>query len=103
MEEAGASHSTLRPDTPGLLLTLENIAPKLPRRELITQFKCIEGWSQIVHWAGVRMADFLELYPPALTDDKEPRYVYMKTPYGDYYVGMTCTSAVIRRRCLSQR
>ena len=37
---------------------------RLPRYELVTQFKCIEGWSQIVHWAGVRMADFLEEYPP---------------------------------------
>jgi hypothetical protein len=86
-EEAGESRSTLRAGTPGLLLTLEDIAPKLPRHELVTQFKCIEGWSQIVHWAGVRMADFLDLYPPAPIDGKEPRYVYMETPDGDYYVG----------------
>ena len=87
LEEAGESFSTLRPGTPGLLLTLDDIVPKLPRHELVTQFKCIEGWSQIVHWAGVRMADFLALYPPALIDGKEPRYVYMETPDGDYYVG----------------
>ena len=87
LEEAGESYSTLRPSTPGLLLTLEDITSKLPRHELVTQFKCIEGWSQIVHWAGVRMADFLELYPPALISGKEPRYVYMETPDGDYYVG----------------
>lgn len=89
-EEAGQSHSTLPPGTPGLLLTMEDIL-KLPRHELVTQFKCIEGWSQIVHWAGVRMADFLEAYPPAPVDgppgNKEPRYVYMETPDGDYYVG----------------
>ena len=87
LEEAGESYSTLRPGTPGLLLTLDDIVPKLPRHELVTQFKCIEGWSQIVHWAGVRMADFLELYPPALVDGREPRYVYMETPDGDYFVG----------------
>ncbi len=86
-EEAGKSYSTLPPGAPGLLLTLDDIVPKLPRHELVTQFKCIEGWSQIVHWAGVRMADFLELYPPALIDGKAPRYVYMETPDGDYYVG----------------
>lgn len=85
--EAGESYSTLRAGTPGLLLTLDDIIPKLPRQELVTQFKCIEGWSQIVHWAGVRMADFLELYPPALVNGREPRYVYMETPNGDYYVG----------------
>ena len=86
MEEAGESDSTLPPHTPGLLLQLGDIT-RLPRVELVTQFKCIEGWSQIVHWAGVRMADFLELYPPALIDGKEPRYVYMETPDGDYYNG----------------
>lgn len=85
-EEAGESRSTLPPGTGGLLLTMEDIL-RLPRHELVTQFKCIEGWSQIVHWAGVKMADFLEAYPPALASGKEPRFVYMETPDGDYYVG----------------
>ena len=85
-EEAGESDSTLKPNTPGLLLQIGDIT-KLPRHELVTQFKCIEGWSQIVQWAGVRMADFLDLYPPALIDGKDPLYVYMETPDGDYYTG----------------
>jgi len=85
-EEAGESDSTLKPGTPGLLLTIDDIQ-KLPRHELVTQFKCIEGWSQIVHWAGVRMADFLEAYPPAQIDGREPKYVYMETPNGDYFTG----------------
>lgn len=85
-EEAGESQSTLPPGTPGLLLTMGDVL-QLPRHELVTQFKCIEGWSQVVHWAGVRMADFLEAYPPALIDGQEPRYVYMETPDGDYYNG----------------
>ena len=86
MEESGESDSTLPPHTPGLLLQIEDIT-RLPRHELVTQFKCIEGWSQIVHWAGVRMADFLDLYPPDKIDGKDPRYVYMETPDGDYYTG----------------
>ena len=85
-EEAGQSRSTLPQPTEGLLLTLDDILA-LPRHELVTQFKCIEGWSQIVHWAGVRMADFLEAYPPAQQDGKEPPFVYMETPNGDYYTG----------------
>ena len=85
-EEAGESRSTLATATPGLLLTMEDIL-RLPRYELVTQFKCIEGWSQIVHWAGVRMADFLEAYPPARVNGRDPRYVYMETPDGDYYTG----------------
>lgn len=85
-EEAGQSRSTLPPGTSGLLLTIDDIL-RLPRHELVTQFKCIEGWSQIVRWAGVRMADFLEEYPPEFQDGKEPRFVYMETPDGDYYTG----------------
>ena len=83
-EEAGQSRSTLPIRTSGLLLTMADIL-RLPRHELVTQFKCIEGWSQIVHWAGVRMADFLEEYPPEYRDGREPRFVYMETPDGDYY------------------
>ena len=85
-EEAGESRSTLAPGTPGLLLTMQDVL-SLPRHELVTQFKCIEGWSQVVHWAGVRMVDFLEAYSPALIDGREPKYVYMETPDGDYYTG----------------
>jgi hypothetical protein len=85
-EEAGESRSTLADGTTGLLLTMEDVL-ELPRHELVTQFKCIEGWSQIVHWAGIRMVDFLEAYPPALIDGKEPKYVYMETPDGDFYNG----------------
>ena len=85
-EEAGESDSTLKQGTPGVLLTMADIL-RLPRHELVTQFKCIEGWSQIVHWAGVRMADFLEAYPPAPIDGGSPKYVYMETPNGDYYTG----------------
>ncbi len=87
MEEAGKSRSTLAAGTPGLLLTLDDIV-KLPKHELVTQFKCIEGWSQIAHWGGVRMADLIAAYPPETKlDGTMPRYVYMETPNGDYYVG----------------
>ena len=86
-EEAGKSDSTLATGTPGLLLTMEDVL-KLPRHELVTQFKCIEGWSEIVHWGGVRLRDFIEAYPPAKNaQGEEPKYVYMETPDGDYYCG----------------
>src|ERR1700677_2117185 len=86
-EEAGESRSTLPPGTPGLLLTMDDIL-RLPKHDLVTQFKCIEGWSQIVHWTGVRMADLIASFPPQKRPDgRLPRYVYMETPNGDYYVG----------------
>jgi Oxidoreductase molybdopterin binding domain len=86
-EEAGKSDNTLDAGTPGLLLTMEDVT-KLPRHELVTEFKCIEGWSQIVHWGGVRLADLMAAYPPTKNADGSlPRYVYMETPDGDYYCG----------------
>ncbi|HEY2018520.1 MAG TPA: hypothetical protein VGH38_33680, partial [Bryobacteraceae bacterium] len=82
-EEAGASESSYTDKTPGLLLTLDEVK-QLPHHELVTEFKCIEGWSEIVHWGGVRLADLIDAYPPAKTaQGRLPRYVYMETPFGD--------------------
>jgi hypothetical protein len=86
-EEAGDSDSDLDPFTPGLLLTLADIKA-LPHHELVTEFKCIEGWSEIVHWGGYRLTDLIAAYPPARNaQGKLPKYVYMETPFGDYYCG----------------
>jgi hypothetical protein len=86
-EEAGESASGLAPGTPGLLLTMEDLHA-FPHREFVTEFKCIEGWSEIVSWGGVRLADLIAAYPPArLANGNLPRYVYMETPDGDYYCG----------------
>lgn len=86
-EEAGLSASTLAAGTPGLLLEMDDLW-KLPHREFVTEFKCIEGWSEIVSWGGVRLADLIQAYPPAkLPNGRLPRYVYMETPDGDYYCG----------------
>lgn len=87
--------------TSDLILTLDDIK-KLPRTEMITEFKCIEGWSTIVHWAGVRFSDFVAAYPPASfegvrTDEKPkdlPPYVAMSTPDGKYYVGWDMPSVM---------
>ena len=87
LEEAGESDSTLPLGTPALLLQLNDFVPQLQRYAVVLQFKCMEGWGQIVQWAGVRFADFIEMFPPALVKGKEPLYVYMETPDGDYYVG----------------
>jgi hypothetical protein len=86
-EEAGKSDSTLAAGTPGLLLTMDDVT-RLPKHEMVTQFKCIEGWSEIVHWGGVRLRDFIAAYPPAKNArGEELKYVYMETPDGDYYCG----------------
>ncbi len=79
-----------------LLLTIEDIK-KLPRTEMTTELKCIEGWSIIVHWAGVRFSDFAAAHPPhtrsgnaadLLNNPQDlPSYVGLETPDEAYYVG----------------
>jgi DMSO/TMAO reductase YedYZ molybdopterin-dependent catalytic subunit len=67
-----------------LQLTMDDIRA-LPRTEMITEFKCIEGWSTIWHWAGVRFSDFAAKYYGDL--NSLPKYVSMVTPDNGYFVG----------------
>jgi hypothetical protein len=90
--EAGASYSGLDIGTPGLLLAMSDVQ-KLPKVEFCTEFKCIEGWSEITQWGGYRLRDLMEMYPPAKVNGREPRYVYMETPDGNYYGGYDMTAA----------
>lgn len=79
---------------PGLLLAMDEIRA-LPRVEMVTQLKCIEGWSEIVHWGGVRMRDFVEKYKPARTaNGSSVKYVGLETPDGQYYVGLDLSTAM---------
>jgi DMSO/TMAO reductase YedYZ molybdopterin-dependent catalytic subunit len=77
----------------------------LPRVEMTTELKCIEGWSIVVNWAGARFADFLAKYPLAsrsgqpLKDVVNPPadfapYVGVMTPDEEYYVGLDMHSAI---------
>lgn len=58
----------------------------LPKTELVFDFKCVEGWDQIQHWAGVRLSDFLLHYK--LEHLAEKNYMGLETPNGKYYVGL---------------
>jgi hypothetical protein len=71
---------------PGLLLTLDDLKT-FPRVEMTTELKCIEGWSAIVNWAGVRFSDFAARFAPAAR-----QYVSLVTPDGGYFVGMDLPS-----------
>lgn len=70
-------------------LTLDDLR-SLPRYESVTELKCIEGWSTIVHWAGARMADLMARFPPR----EPPRFLALETPDRGYYVGLDVESAV---------
>ena len=70
--------------TPGIVLSMDDLRA-LPFTRQVTQFKCIEGWSQITSFAGTRFADFLKAYPPQRkADGSLPRYVTMETADGTF-------------------
>lgn len=74
-----------------LSLSLDEIK-KLPKTEIVFDFKCVEGWDQIQHWAGVRFSDFLAHHN--LQELQKMQYVGMATPNGNYYVGLDMASAL---------
>jgi DMSO/TMAO reductase YedYZ molybdopterin-dependent catalytic subunit len=76
----------------------------LPRVEMTADLRCIEGWSEIVHWAGARLADLASLTGLA-TRGGQPidpnahggdllRYTALETPDREYYVGLDMASAL---------
>jgi DMSO/TMAO reductase YedYZ molybdopterin-dependent catalytic subunit len=72
-----------------LLITLDEIKA-LPKTDIIFDFKCIEGWSQITHWAGVRFSDFAQKYN--LNSQTQMKFVSLVTPDKGYYVGIDMPS-----------
>lgn len=89
-----------RSDT--LHLTMDEIRA-LPKTEIVYDFKCIEGWSQVSHWGGVRFRDFAAKYLLGSRSGHAPsndrpedlyRYMGLRTPDGGYYVGIDMASAL---------
>ena len=76
----------------------------LPRLDLVTELKCVEGWSEVMHFGGVRFLDFVTRFGLATRSGRAPdpagnpqdlfRYVYLATPGEDYYVGLDMASAL---------
>ena len=67
-----------------LELSLEDIK-KLPKQEQITKHNCIQGWTAVAEWGGVRMDEIMKLCKP----DKKAKYVlfhsYDVDDKGAYY------------------
>jgi DMSO/TMAO reductase YedYZ molybdopterin-dependent catalytic subunit len=76
----------------------------LPRTDLVMELKCVEGWSQVMHFGGVRFLDFAIAHGLATRSGRLPdpvgdpqdlyRYVYLATPGEHYYVGLDMASAL---------
>jgi DMSO/TMAO reductase YedYZ molybdopterin-dependent catalytic subunit len=64
----------------------------LPKTEIIFDFKCIEGWSQVTHWAGVRFTDFIKKY--GLDQQSQMNFTGFNTPDKGYYVGIDMKSVL---------
>jgi DMSO/TMAO reductase YedYZ molybdopterin-dependent catalytic subunit len=62
----------------------------MEKTEHVTELKCVEGWSQVVHWGGTCFRDFAKVYPPA----PGMKYVSMETSDGKFYVGLDLESAL---------
>ena len=78
-------------DNETLILTLDELK-KLPKTNITFDFKCIEGWSQVTNWGGVRFSDFAEHYN--LKEQVSLAYVGLQTPDKKYYVGIDMPSAL---------
>lgn len=85
-----------------LMLTVDDVKA-LPKHEIVYEFKCIEGWSEVQHWGGARLSDFLAKHKlgtrsgnapdPDNTDDLF-KYIGLETPDKEYYVGIDIESAM---------
>jgi DMSO/TMAO reductase YedYZ molybdopterin-dependent catalytic subunit len=62
---------------------------KLPYTSMIIRHVCVEGWSAIVHWGGVRISDLVALVQPKNT----VRYAYFYSADG-YYDSWDLASAL---------
>ena len=87
---------------PSLQLTMNDVR-SFPKKDLVFDFKCVEGWSQISHWSGTSFAELIKHYNLGTRSGKTPdpehpedlyKYVALKTPDGEYYVGLDIKSAM---------
>jgi DMSO/TMAO reductase YedYZ molybdopterin-dependent catalytic subunit len=74
-----------------LFITLDDIK-KLPKTDIVFDFKCIEGWSQRTWWSGVTFADFVKHYH--LETETKRTYASLNTPDKKYYVGIDMSSMI---------
>jgi hypothetical protein len=46
-------------------LSIGELTARFSLHEQVTRLVCVEGWSAVAWWGGLRFADLLEAYPPA--------------------------------------
>jgi len=83
----------------GLSVSLNNrtLLPSFPLHEQITRLVCVESWSAIAGWAGLRFDDLLRAYPPT----SQAKWARLESsvnlgPWGNpdpYYVSIDLSTA----------
>ncbi len=46
---------------------------QLPAADLVTELKCVEGWSEVMHFGGVRLIDFVTRFGLGTRSGRAPR------------------------------
>jgi DMSO/TMAO reductase YedYZ molybdopterin-dependent catalytic subunit len=78
-------------------LNIQNLLASFRLHEQITRLVCVEGWSAIAWWAGIRFDDLLRAYPPA----SQAKWVRIESsvnlgPWGNpdpYFVSLDLSTA----------
>lgn len=74
----------------------------IPRSEYSTDFRCIEGWSEEMHYAGTRFSDFMKYYDLGKKPDGTYyAYVGLETPDHEYYVSIDMESMLHEQTVLA--
>lgn len=83
----------------GLTLSLDirTLLTRFRSYDEITRFVCVEGWSAIAWWSGLKFDDFLQAYPPV----SQAKWARIESsvnldPYGNpdpYYVSLDLATA----------
>lgn len=103
LHDMSRATSVVGEDTPAVNVSVADVRA-LPAHTMITELKCIEGWSVIVKWKGARLSDLVRLLGPKTVSGASPDienrpddllpFVGMATPDGEYYVGLDRESAL---------
>jgi DMSO/TMAO reductase YedYZ molybdopterin-dependent catalytic subunit len=70
------------------VLRIEDLL-RLPQHEQVTRLVCVEGWSAIAWWNGLRFADLLALHPP----DPRAKWAAIEAAHDRYFVSIDLETA----------
>jgi DMSO/TMAO reductase YedYZ molybdopterin-dependent catalytic subunit len=87
-------------DLEGRAISLDDLA-RLPQTDCTALFKCIEGWSQVISYRGVRFSDFMKAYNVGFKNGQLLPYVYLESSDGEYYVSVDTESMMHRKTVLA--